>query len=453
MKRKLFILLLIIFAVLFHINIALSDPSFRQAAVRLSVSVIAEQPGDYKLYYSDSMQFSEEQSVWCDYTEVGEQQKLTFTFPTDAVYLRFDFPETGNDLRLSDVFLQSQKEKTAISEQAVLEVNNVEYTKKQAEWLIRTAAEDPYLLIDVSDMGFQAYGERLYRIKTILYKLFLCLILDGLIILMILRARTFGIYFYEIYENRKLIWKLSRNDFKTKYAGSYLGIIWAFIQPIVTILVYWFVFQFGLRNGNVGDTPYALWLMAGLIPWFFFSESLNGATSAMIEYSYLVKKVVFRIHILPLIKMLSAFFVHVCFVIFLLLVYALNRYTPDQYTLQIVYYSICMFCFVWGFSYLTSAIVVFVKDLTQIISIVLQIGVWMTPIMWNIEMLPQGIRWLFKLNPMFYVVEGYRDALINKRWFWENIEYTLYFWLLTAAVFYIGIRIFRKLRGHFADLL
>ena len=113
----------------------------------------------------------------------------------------------------------------------------------------------------------------------------------------------------EIYKNRKLVFSLAKNDFKTKYAGSYFGTIWAFIQPIVTICVYWFVFGLALRNGSDKGVPFVLWLIAGLIPWFFFQEGLIGGTNALLEYNYLVKKVVFNIRILPVVKVFSAVFV------------------------------------------------------------------------------------------------------------------------------------------------
>ena len=117
----------------------------------------------------------------------------------------------------------------------------------------------------------------------------------------------------EIISNRKLIWDLSKNDFKTRFAGSYLGIIWAFVQPIVTVLVYWFVFTVGFRSSDVGDAPYTIWFISGIIPWFFFSDALNSTSNVFLEYSYLVKKVVFKIEILPTVKIISALFVHLFF--------------------------------------------------------------------------------------------------------------------------------------------
>ena len=94
----------------------------------------------------------------------------------------------------------------------------------------------------------------------------------------------------DIYKNRRLVAKLAKNDFKTRYAGSYLGIVWAFIQPVITILVYWFVFSVGFRSGT-GDlgVPFVLYLVAGIVPWFFFQDALMGGTNSLLEYNYLVK--------------------------------------------------------------------------------------------------------------------------------------------------------------------
>ena len=259
----------------------------------------------------------------------------------------------------------------------------------------------------------------------------------------------------EIFGNRKLVLNLAKNDFKTKYAGSYLGIVWAFIQPVITVLVYWFVFEVGLRQTGTEKVPFVLWLIAGLVPWFFFQDALNGGTNALLEYNYLVKKVVFKISVLPIVKVISALFVNVIFVLFTIVLYACYGLMPDLYYIQLIYYFACMFIFVLGLCYFTSAVVVFFRDLSQIISIVLQIGVWMTPIMWNIYSmdLPEKLIKVLKLNPMFYIVQGYRDCLIEKRWVTEHLNLTIYFWAVTLVFFFVGAYVFKKLKVHFADVL
>ena len=201
--------------------------------------------------------------------------------------------------------------------------------------------------------------------------------------------------------------------------------------------------------------PYICWLVSGIIPWFFFSDALPSASNCLLEYSYLVKKVVFKISILPIVKIISALFVHVFFVVFALILCACYGYTPSLYTLQIIYYSICTFLLVLGLVYATSAIVIFFRDLTQIISIFLQVGVWLTPIMWDINMLsshPWLIK-LFKLNPMYYVVTGYRDSMLGHIGIWNHVSWTIYFWVVTILLFGLGSVIFKRLKPHFADVL
>lgn len=261
--------------------------------------------------------------------------------------------------------------------------------------------------------------------------------------------------------NRTLIGNLAKNDFKKKFAGSYFGVVWAFIQPVITVLVYWFVFEKGL-NSKASDLrtgieiPFVLWLMAGLVPWFYFQDALNGGTGVLVEYSYLVKKVVFQIESLPVVKIISALFTHLFFLVFTIILFAFMGFLPDFYTLQVIYYSICMIVFVTGFVYATSAVVVFFRDLTQVVVILLQVGVWVTPIMWNIDTMTNIPRWaiaVLKLNPMYYVSAGYRDALINKVAFWEHPGLTVYFWGITAAVLFLGTSVFKRLQTHFADVL
>lgn len=256
----------------------------------------------------------------------------------------------------------------------------------------------------------------------------------------------------------RFILKLSKNDFKTRYAGSYLGIIWAFVQPIVTIVVYWFVFEKGLKVGNTMskgglEVPFVLWLTAGLVPWFFFSEALNNGTNALMEYRYLVQKIVFNVSVLPVIKVLAALYVHLFFVVFTIILFSCYGFIPDIYVLQIIYYSFAMFALVLALCYFTCSVVVFFRDLSQIINIILQVGVWATPIMWQITIVPERWQFLFKLNPMYYIVMGYRAALIDKRWFFEDWQLTVYFWGVVFALFIVNSRLFKRLKPHFADVL
>ena len=259
----------------------------------------------------------------------------------------------------------------------------------------------------------------------------------------------------ELYQSRHLIWKLAKNDFKKRYAGSYMGAVWAMAQPVVTVAMYYVVFDVIMKGGTRGssDVPFVLFLTAGLVPWFFFSEALNNGTNAMLEYNYLVKKVVFKISVLPIIKIIAATFIHAFFVCILLIVAAIYGYYPTVYTLQIFYYSACLFILVLALCYSTCAIVVFFRDLSQIINIGLQIGMWATPILWDLGAINEKWVPIVKINPMVYIVSGYRSAIYERSWFFEDFFSTMYFWIATVVLFGIGAAIFKRLKIHFADVL
>lgn len=258
----------------------------------------------------------------------------------------------------------------------------------------------------------------------------------------------------ELIQNRRLIWKLAKNDFKKRYAGSYMGAVWALIQPVVTIAMYYVVFELVMKGASrTEEAPFVLFLTAGLVPWFYFNEALNNGTNALREYDYLVKKVVFKISILPIIKIIAATFVHAFFVLVLLVVGMMYGFFPCIYTIQIFYYSFCLFIFVLALSYTTCAVVVFFKDLSQIINIALQIGMWATPILWDIQSLSPKWMLIVKINPLVYIVNGYRSAIYKHEWFFQDFFSTMYFWIATVLLFGLGTLIFKRLKVHFADVL
>ena len=286
-----------------------------------------------------------------------------------------------------------------------------------------------------------------------------CALIAAAIIAFILLYDKITVLPKELYQNRRLIWKLAKSDFKKRYAGSYMGAFWAMVQPVITVAMYYVVFTIlmpqkqGIASGGELDVPFVLFLTAGLVPWFYFSEALTSAMTALLEYNYLVKKVVFKISILPIIKIIAATFIHAFFVIVLLLIACFYGYYPSLYTLQVFYYSACMFILVLAISYTTCSIVIFFRDLQQIVNILLQVGMWATPVLWNINQFSEEIQMLVKINPLVYIVEGYRSAVYGKQWFWEDFYSTVYFWIITIVLFGIGALIFKKLKIHFADIM
>lgn len=257
----------------------------------------------------------------------------------------------------------------------------------------------------------------------------------------------------DIIKSRRLIYELAKNDFQTRYLGSYLGIFWAFIHPALTVLIFWFVFEVGFRAVPVEQVPFVLWLLCGMLPWFFISDSIVSTSNSIMENAFLVKKVVFRVSILPIVKILPLLLVHLFFIGVLFAMFAAYGYPISLYNFQVFYYLLAALVMIMGLAWLTSALVIFLRDIGQLIAMVLQFGFWLTPIFWSAGSLSGKYKLLIKLNPAYYIIEGYRNSFIHYRWFWEDATLTMYYWTVTLVVLLIGVIAFRKLRPHFADVL
>lgn len=268
------------------------------------------------------------------------------------------------------------------------------------------------------------------------------------------KVKEFLVFLAHIYEARSLLLTLVKNNFRKQYLGSYLGLLWAFIQPLVFMLVIWFVFDKGFRAGPKTDgTPFFLWLMCGMIPWFFIANTIVSGTGAVVNNVFMVKKVAFRVSVLPLVEIGSALLIHLVLLVFLVLALLSYGYAPTLYWLQLPYYILCSVALLLGLTWLTSAIRVFIKDIGNFVSVLIQIGFWATPIFWSLEILPEKWQTIIQLNPAFYIVNGYRDTFVTGVWFWARPELSLYYCGLALMCMAVGALIFRRLRPHFGDVL
>lgn len=254
-------------------------------------------------------------------------------------------------------------------------------------------------------------------------------------------------------QSRDLLLQLTLRDFKTRYLGSFLGLLWALIQPVCTILIFWFVFQVGFKATPVKNFPFILWLLCGIVPWFYIAEAIGNGTNCIVENSYLVKKVVFRVSVLPVVKLISALIIHLFFVLVIFLLFFFYGYNVSLYNLQLFYYIPALSLLLLGIIFLTSSLTVFLKDTSHFISMILQFGFWLTPIFWSIETVPQQYQFILKMNPFFYIIQGFRDSFINQVWFWQHPVLSGWFWLVSCITFVGGALVFARLRPHFADVM
>jgi ABC-type polysaccharide/polyol phosphate export permease len=256
-----------------------------------------------------------------------------------------------------------------------------------------------------------------------------------------------------IFDQRYLIFSMAKREVESQYIGSLLGFVWTFINPLVMILVFWFVFSVGFKVQPHHDVPFVAWLTAGMAIWFAFSDMVSGSSTIIISNASLIKKSFFSPQILPVVKVLSCLITHSVFLAVLLALLAFQNMPFSLYFLQAIYYLFCMSFLAVGLSWAVSALNVFIRDVGQIVGVFLQLGFWLTPIFWDIQIMPQKIHTLIKLNPMYYVVQGYRESFIYFLPFWHHPYQSVYFWLVALVTFILGAYIFRKLKPQFADVL
>ncbi len=246
---------------------------------------------------------------------------------------------------------------------------------------------------------------------------------------------------------------MARREIASQYAGSFLGGAWTFIHPLVLIAVFWFVFSVGFKAKPMNDVPFVVWLTAGMMPWFFFADLLTTSAGVIVAHTNLIKKTLFPAQIFPLIRLVVGLVTHCVFLVLLLILLLFQHIPFTLYFFQFFYYSICLCIFALGLSWAVSALNVFIRDVAHIVGVIVQVGFWVTPIFWDLHIMPPNIQMLLKLNPMYYIIQGYRDSFIYGVGFWQHPYQTLYFWIVCSFSFCIGVYVFQYLRPQFADVL
>jgi ABC-type polysaccharide/polyol phosphate export permease len=267
-----------------------------------------------------------------------------------------------------------------------------------------------------------------------------------------------------VFASRRLILDLTRREFRGRYLGTAFGLIWAFVHPSVLTLIYFLVFRYALKSagpvtgpavaGNPAVTaPFVVWLLNGLVPWFIAADAVAAGSGAVLDNRFLVKKVVFRVSLLPVVRLLSLLPVHLFFIAAITIIDWGYGFPPSWYSLQAFYYLGCLMLAALGWSLFISAITPFLKDFSQVVQVLLQVLFWWTPLVWQIETAPEWVKKFLYLNPLYYVVQGYRDSLVYHVAFWHHPEIGAYFWGVTVVLLVAGGITFARLRPHFADVL
>ncbi|MEH1962822.1 MAG: ABC transporter permease [Nostoc sp.] len=255
-----------------------------------------------------------------------------------------------------------------------------------------------------------------------------------------------------------LLRTLVRRDLEARYKGSVLGNLWPLLNQLSLLLIYTYVFsvvlkvKLSLKTLPENNFTFGLWLFAGLVPWIAFSGGLSQAASSVIGQPNLVKKVVFPLGLLPLVPILSTFIESSFGLIALILFVAISSHTLHTTLALLPLLWLTQLLLTAGLGYLTAGLTVFLRDIPQTLGVILNIWMYLTPIIYPASAIPEKWRgWVFWLNPMTAIVEGYRDLiLVGEVKHWGELGVSS---LIALVIFCGGLWCYRRLRPAFADVL
>jgi teichoic acid transport system permease protein len=255
--------------------------------------------------------------------------------------------------------------------------------------------------------------------------------------------------------NFYLIIRLSVFELKSSSTNHYLGMLWEVINPLILISIYWFVFGYGIRGGeDVNGIEYLPWMLAGISVWFFISQSLLQGSKSIYTRIRIISKMNFPMSVIPTYIITSRFYQHLGLLGIVMIILAFYGYVPTIYSLQLFYFIAANFAFLISISLITSTLATIIRDVQMVVQAIVRVLLYLTPILWTTDKLPLAVNGLLKANPIYYIVEGYRSALLGTSWYFiDHIQYSAYFWGVIFLLLLLGSNLHTKFSQRFVDFL
>lgn len=261
-------------------------------------------------------------------------------------------------------------------------------------------------------------------------------------------------------ENFYLIRRLSLYELKSQNRNNYLGMAWEIINPCIQILIYWFVFGTIRKRAPIEidgvNVSFILWLLGGFILWTFFYQSTIQGSKSIYSRLRILSKMNFPMSIIPNFVIFSNLFIHIVMLGITIIIFQLSGFFVNIYYLQFVYFIFATFCLIYAISLITSTLSTIIRDVHMFINSTLRMLLYLSGILWPIALLDefQIIMKILKLNPLIYLIEGYRSALFGTGWYFiQEWQSTLYFWGIVIVLFSFGSMLHIRFRRHFIDYL
>ena len=253
----------------------------------------------------------------------------------------------------------------------------------------------------------------------------------------------------DIWQYRELLYFLTWRDVKVRYKQTVIGFLWAVIQPFLKMVVFSVIFG-GLVKIDSEGFPYPIFLYAGLLPWQFFASAVSRSGESVVGSANLIKKVYFPRLVIPIASVgacLVDFAISFIILIVMMLYYSI---IPTLSTFMVLPLVLATTFTALGVGMLISALNVAYRDFRYVLPFLVQIWMFLTPVIYSTTIIPENWRWLILLNPMAGVVDAYRSAILGKPFEWGSLEISM---AMAVVVFLCGLIYFRKTERYFADIV
>lgn len=259
-------------------------------------------------------------------------------------------------------------------------------------------------------------------------------------------------YWRDLWRYRELFQVLAGRDVAVRYKQTVIGIVWAVMRPFLTMLIFTIIFSRIAKLPSEGEAPYALMVLAGLLPWTFFSTALGDASLSLVTNSNLISKVYFPRLIIPTATIVVSFVDLLISFVILVAMMVWYRFAPTVNILALPLFVILAFLTSLGPGLWITALNVKYRDFRYIIPFMLQFGLYVSPVGFSSTAVPEQWRLLYSLNPMVGVIDGFRWCILggNSHIYWPSLVSTA---VITVFFLWLGIRQFRKMEKTFADLI
>ncbi len=263
-----------------------------------------------------------------------------------------------------------------------------------------------------------------------------------------------GTVISEIWTNKVRLFRLAKYELKSQHGGTVLGFLWNFLSPALQVFVYWFVFAIGLRRGNdIHGVPYIVWLVIGIICWYYINQAMLGADNSIISFVDVLKRMKFPLSIVPTKTVASNLITHLCSLVIVFIVVLCSGCTVSTSIWLLPYYIFAATFFITGYALISSSINVIFRDFHNFSNTALRFLFFISPVMWKPADDNKFLMIFMKINPFAYILNGYRDTILYGWTLSENIETGLIFWVISIAMFIAGCVMHMRLRHKFIDLL